>query len=307
MAGGIVVDARGRDLITGRSGQIGQRDQRLRAVLGPDRSLQSAEADPPEPRLSQLLGAVVGPGFRSRMTQALVDLAERRTLLHALLDDLPGAILVSGYAIQRSMPAAAPAAPPAGGAFSEHVRAAEDMCAGWASDATIMVTFRSTGSVPTPMGPPAPRLEPPGDPMSWHRMEPLPTRATRRRRRLDLVPPSPRQPVWTFDSHFRDSYRDAEGVETAVHEYLVDGWLDDACQHVGEARAEARVLPWMECPAAVGSADRMAGRALADLRSAVRAEFVGTTTCTHLNDTFRSLADLLPLRAMIAGGDHELR
>ena len=31
---------------------------------------------------------------------------------------------------------------------------------------------------------------------------------------------------------------------------------------------------------------------LAELRDRVRAEFVGTSTCTHLNDTLRAIADL---------------
>jgi Protein of unknown function (DUF2889) len=32
--------------------------------------------------------------------------------------------------------------------------------------------------------------------------------------------------------------------------------------------------------------------ALADVRNRVRTEFVGVTTCTHLNDTLRSLGDV---------------
>jgi hypothetical protein len=43
----------------------------------------------------------------------------------------------------------------------------------------------------------------------------------------------------------------------------------------------------------------MTGRPLAQLRSQVRSEFVGTSTCTHLNDSLRFLSDLLPLHALV--------
>ncbi len=303
MTGPIEIDARARDLVT-HEGSAPARgaEQQLRATIGFDRTLLTIEAEPAELRLSRLVGTVVGPGFRARMTETIADHADRRTLLHTLLDDLPGAVLVSGYATQRAQPPAIAGSPTPHGAFSQHVRASENMCSGWATSATIMVTFRSTGTIPTPLGPEAPRLERPGDPLSWHGMAPLAPEATRRRRRLDLLPPSADHPNWTFDSHFRDSYRGADGVETAIHEYLVDGWLDADRRHIGAVGAEARVLPWMECPAAVGSARRMAGRSLNGLRGEVRAEFVGTTTCTHLNDSFRVLADLIPLLAQVDAG-----
>jgi hypothetical protein len=232
------------------------------------------------------------------MTELLPDHAASHSLLYALLDDLPGATLVSGYAVQRGQSPTAPTSLPVSPKFAQHVRASEDMCAGWASDATIMVAFRDQGSIPAPLGPPAPRLEQGGDDLSWHRMEPLPRQATRRRRRLDLIPAHDTAAAWAFNSHFRDSYRDAVDNETVVHEYVLDGSLDEAAQRIDRLLAEARVLPWLECPAAVGSAARMPGRLLADLRGDVRNEFVGTTTCTHLNDAFRFLSDLLPLHSL---------
>jgi Protein of unknown function (DUF2889) len=297
MSGPIEVDARARDLRTGDGAWA--HEQRMTATLGVDRAIVAIEAQPAEPLVARLVGAIVGPGFRAHMTELLPGHADRRTLLHTLLDDLPGAALVSGYAMQRTTP---PILPVSGSRYAQHVKVAEDMCAGWASDATIVVTFRATGEIPHPMGPPAPALERPGDPRSWHDMEPLPPESTRRRRRLDLLPPSGDSGAWAFNSHFRDSYCDAEGLETAIHEYQVDGWIDEDRRHLGDVQAQALVLPWVECPGAVASADRLAGRLLADLRAEVRAEFVGTGTCTHLNDSFRVLADLEPL-LHLAGAD----
>ena len=62
-----------------------------------------------------------------------------------------------------------------------------------------------------------------------------------------------------------------------------------------DAVADPHVLPFVECPAAVESADRIVGRRITDLRDEVREEFVGITTCTHLNDLLRSLEDVAAL------------
>jgi Protein of unknown function (DUF2889) len=299
----VTVDARARDVATGPpAGSVWQDTWTLRARIAPGRTLLEIEADPAEPRLAALVGTPVGPGFRSRMTELLPDHAEAGTLLHALLDDMPGAALVTGYAVQRGDSGLIPTSGPGAAAFRRHILASEDMCAGWAGSASIMVAFREHGTLPTPMGPPAPSLETDDDPLGWHAMDPLALGATRRRRRLDLVPSEVVGSGWVFDSHFRDSYRDAGGLETVVHEYLVEGWLEEGLRQIGGAKAEARVLPWVECPAAIGSVDRLAGRSLSDLRPEVRTEFIGTSTCTHLNDTFRFLSDLVPLVAATQRG-----
>ena len=293
------VDARARDLATGPSnGVTYQSEVSFRAMISPDRILMAIESDPPEPRLAELLGSFVGPGFRARMAETLPDHAMRQSLLYALLDDLPGATLVSGYAVQRGeVTTSVPRQPSR--TFESHVMASEDMCAGWASSATIMVAFREKGSIPAPLGPPAPLLENEDDPLSWHLMEPLPRQSTRRRRRLDLLPIGSSGGHWAFDSHFRDSYRDAFGEETVVHEYVVKGSLNDGMTHVDQVQTEARVLPWLECPRAVGSSARMSNKLLSQLRAQVRNEFVGTSTCTHLNDAFRFISDVIPLHDLI--------
>ena len=121
------------------------------------------------------------------------------------------------------------------------------------------------------------------------------------------MPPDDTSAAWTFDSHFRDSYRDAKGTESIIHEYVVVGSLDREVSRIDDLRTEARVLPWVECPAAVGSSARMVAKPLARLRVDVRSEFVGTSTCTHLNDTFRFLSDLLPLHNMVSREDSSTR
>ncbi len=41
-----------------------------------------------------------------------------------------------------------------------------------------------------------------------------------------------------------------------MHEYTVDGSLDTAARTITSVTADVRVLPWQECPGAIGSAAR---------------------------------------------------
>jgi hypothetical protein len=85
---------------------------------------------------------------------------------------------------------------------------------------------------------------------------------------------------------------DDEGTETVVHEFVIGLVLDGRDLRVVDSTATPRVLPWFECPEAAGSAERLVGRPLDGLRASVRAEFLGTSTCTHLNDALRAFEDV---------------
>jgi Protein of unknown function (DUF2889) len=292
----LVVDARARDLRTGPDGTaVVESEAVLRAQIdGATHKLIAIETTPEVPALGALLGVLVGPGFRRQLDEAVSEEREAGTLLYLLLDDLPGAVLVSGYAMQRA------------GAFDEippervkdmstEFLSRDDLCAGWAHDATMMVSVRATGDIPVPIGPPAPVLEPDDDPWSWHAMAPMTPHGMRRRRRLDVLPPLVPGDDHRLDVHFRDSHVDEDGAESVVHEYSVTGMVDGAAGQVVDVTAQAHVLPWTECPGAVGSAHRLAGMPLTELRPWVRRELTGVSTCTHLNDTLRSLADVTVL------------
>ena len=296
--GDLVMTARGRDLRTATdatSTVIDQVDLWLR-VDGSNRQVLSIASHPALPGLEQLVGCPVGPGFRSKINQACPGQREAGTLLHLLLDDLPGAALVSGYAAQRAGVLDQPRRRSKGdvgtSGLARMMASQEDLCAGWARDATLMVTIRSTDEIPVSTGPPAPSLERHDDPLAWHLMAALPPHAMRRRRRLDVVGPVHSEEVYRFDAHFRDSHMDQDGVEWVVHEYSATGAFDEVGGRVIDIGAEAHVLPWMECPGAVASAERLSGMPIAELRTRVRRELTGTSTCTHLNDTLRSLGDL---------------
>jgi hypothetical protein len=147
-------------------------------------------------------------------------------------------------------------------------------------------------------GPEAPDLDHGDDPWAWHAMSPLPIHGMRRRRRIDVHEDRPGQ--MGIDAMFRDTYARADGVETIIHEYTLSAAVDVATGVIVESRATPRVLPWQECPGAVASAARITGMTLQELHFRVRRELVGTSTCTHLNDLLRSVADAAALIAHVS-------
>jgi hypothetical protein len=173
-----------------------------------------------------------------------------------------------------------------------------DLCSGWRADGTMMSAVDIGEPIPLEVGAVAPPLELPGDPHSWHAMEVQPPGSMRRRRRLDVW----REDVVHIDAMFRDTFTNGDGVESVVHEYTLHATAVPDTLEVLTAAADPRVLPWTECPFAADSAKRLVGAGVHDLRSRVKAEFTGISTCTHLNDLMRTLADVPALDRQVAGG-----
>jgi hypothetical protein len=286
--GDLILIGRARDLVTTASGADVIATAHVEARADATRTLRELRTTPAVDGIGALLGLPVASGFRARVAAAAPDHRDACTPLYLLLDDLPVAALVSGYAMQRTgeigrVPAAA---------YSYNV----DQCAGWRAGGTVMVVLAENGAVPMTIGPEAPDLAPPDDDLAWHEHDPLPPHGMRRRRRLDLIAGE----VLQVDAMFRDSYMGADGVETIVHEYSFTGSVARDTMRVVDAHARPRVLPYTECPDAAASAATLAGMAVADLRGRVRQELTGISTCTHLNDLLRSLSDIGALAAVIA-------
>jgi hypothetical protein len=283
--GPIAIDARARDAVTIAAGaEPVCTEQRLEAALDPFQELRSVTAEPPEPALAGLIGARVAAGFRTLAAAAVPERRRDASLLYLILDDLPVAALVSGYALQRTGSI--------GSAPREAYTFNVDLCSGWASDATIMRVIDASGTPPMTLGPDAPALERADDPLGWHEVPAAPPRSTRRRRRIDVA----FGPTLEVDAMFRDSHFDDDGAESVVHEYTLRASIDAETLVVTSIDATPRVLPYVECPAAAASAARLVGFHLDEVRDRVRAELVGTSTCTHLNDLLRSLEDVRGIR-----------
>ncbi len=297
--GPLVIAGSGRDLVT-----LGGGDVAVGAVASSEvvldylggRLIQSAAvaAKPVSVGLDVLVGTRVGSGFRRMLAELMPGLAASHSLTHLLLDELTPGTLISGSALAREGSIKLAGNGPM-------AKMPLDICAGWVADGAMTVAIAETGIPLLGWGPPAPTLERADDPLSWHEMAPLPARSMRRRRLIDLGPgrDSSGSGDLLAQVRFRDSYWEPDGTETVVHEYGLTLAVDPASWLITAAEAVPGPLPAPECPSAAASADRLIGVRVDDLRDLVRAEFTGTSTCTHLNDVFRSLADLAHLWSLV--------
>jgi hypothetical protein len=244
------------------------------------RVVRHVEVTPPIDAVARLSGAPAMSGFRAAADKAAPQLRRSRDLRYALLDDVPVATLISGHALSASGVL--------GDVSKSGYLPVADQCAGFATGGLLMTSFEA-GDPVIVTGPQAPDLDHDDDRLAWHPVAPLPPQAMRRRRRIDVYDDGGGQ--IGLDAMFRDTYVRTDGVETIIHEYTVQAALDADSGVIVDSHATPRVLPWQECPGAVASAERITGMTLSELHFRVRQELFGTSTCTHLNDLLRSVAD----------------
>ncbi len=134
IVGDAVQTGRARDIHTALDGSVtvlGTASVHTRLDWQHNYQLLELSSEPRRAELDGLIGASVSAGFRAAMGSLVPDEREDASLLHLLLDDLPGAALVSGYAIG------------AAGAYSRMQRQGpvlqiEGLCAGFQRGGTIM-------------------------------------------------------------------------------------------------------------------------------------------------------------------------
>jgi hypothetical protein len=267
----------------------------LEAEVDPRRRLARLQLVPDRPEATAMVGSRVGSGFRAQVAAALP--GERGTPLGVLLDDLPGATLISGYVRVRSEAHAG--LPPGSSVPTAALDAMTDVCSGWRAGGRAMESVASGDGIPLQDCPPAPDLVGGGassDGMGWHDIGLLAPGTMRRRRRIDVggLAPCPNgndDPV-EVDAMFRDSYGEPDGTEVVLHEYGLQASLDRDGLVVRSIEAAPAVLPFGECPLAAANVEDLVGRAIGDFRAAVRDQLTGIRSCTHLNDMLRVLADV---------------
>jgi hypothetical protein len=274
----VVADIRGRDLRTNADGSSEPLDQLAVTMTLDPWTVVITEATAP---LGELVGLELRGAFAQAVGEHFPDDAARRSLCYSALEDLRGAHLVSGYAALRA--GLIPDVPEFAAAAIERQG---DICVGWAVEGPVIGTLRDTGHNPVPVGPVAPLLDG-DDALGWHAVAMLAAHTVRRRRRTDVGHEDGELRVV---HHFRDSHCDDDGTERVMHEYLVHAAFDDH-EQLASIDAEARVLPWYECPGALVSAQQLIGVHLDEFPARVRRDLKGVTTCTHLNSTLRTLAD----------------
>ena len=274
--GSIELSGTAHDLATDASGTAAVVERAaLDAVVDSERILRAIE--PREARA--LVGQRVGAGFRAELDARLPSHHARSSPLYLLLDDVPVAALISGYAALHNgqLPTRR-----IGGSTAK-----ADVCSGWRSDGTMVVSLRRKGVMPVPKGPPAPVPDPEHGRRAWHTLNPLRPGVMRRQRLLDVRPDDAGVRVIAM---FRDTHADDTGLVTVLHEYELDARYDPATQTFHGCTANPVVLPWPECTPAAASARVLDGRRAGDLRRVVGKELRGIGSCTHLNDLLRALA-----------------
>lgn len=287
LTGPLHVLGAGRDLVTGVDGDVRVAAEATTEVeidyLG-GRRVTAVRSHPDVPGLGALVGVSAGSGFRRELGAALPDLVVSGSLVHLLLDETTPGTLISGSVLAREGLIK----------IADHragSRAPVDICAGWQAGGTLLDAVAETGVPLLGWGPLAPDLTSADDALAWHPMDPLPAASLRRRRLIDVGPLGADGSVGV-SVRYRDSYGEADGTETVVHEYRLAATVDPVEWRITMAMAMPGPLPAPECPSAAASASRLVGLQLGRVRGVVRDEFTGTTTCTHLNDVFRSLADV---------------
>jgi hypothetical protein len=291
LRGPVTVVARGRDLLTPEDGSA-QVLATARLDVQADfatATIMSIVAEPAHAGLAALAGVGAFSGFRAHVDAAMPAERDSGSVCYQLLDDLPTALMLSGRALR---------AAGLGLDMKASGKLPVDICAGWAADGTLVAGLTDQGPPLNP-GPVARPVKSGNDIHAWHEFGPLAAHGTRRHRRLDTWADIHSAHVECF---FRDSFADSDGVETVVHEYTVHATVDPATSRFLSCEADAGPLPYLECPSAAASAARLEGLTINELRRTVRRDFVGTSTCTHLNDTLRSLQDVGGLLDLLRHG-----
>jgi hypothetical protein len=280
-----------RDILTPVSGgvPIVAAEDRFEASLKPDRTIAAIAADPPRPRLSRLVGQRGGGGLRKVLEETLPDERRHSTPLYLLLDDISGSSLVAGWAwSQWDLNWLANARAALGHAdIEEAFRSREGICAGFVPGSSAF-TIKADRT-----GTPAPDLRNPEDPEGWHAMAAQEGVGMRRARRIDVH----LKEVIVIEAAFQDSASTPSGGRAVVHEYTLEAAADPVSWRILSIGATPRVLPFVECPAAVDNLKSLIGTPLPALRHEVLARLRGTLGCTHLNDAIRALADVPKLVA----------
>jgi hypothetical protein len=213
--------------------------------------------------------------------------AEAGSLLRQVLDDMPAAALISGYAWMRL--ARREGHDPSTLVPANMLERMSDLCSGWRTGGEAVASIETSHGMPIQDCPPAPVDD--SDPWGWHATGPLDRDWMRRRRCLDVsVDDSGGFSIWAM---FRDTVGEQDGAEVVLHEYAVTA--SGTGTVVGAVTAEPRVLPFPECPAAAAAVGDLVGCQLADLSTSVPELLTGIRSCTHLNDLLRALGGVADL------------
>jgi hypothetical protein len=292
---------RARDYITPLDGGPGQasREATLEASLDVDRTITAIAATPAPAHLQALVGERGGGHLRMVLREKLPELHAEGHPLYLLLDDISGTSLISSWGWSLWNPdwlsGGANAIPPE--VLAKMMRDRAGVCWGLQIGHSGMSPNRAAFHEDAADGG---DLRNPADPEGWHEFPPVAQVSMRRARRIDVWR-DPASGLIHLDSAFQDSAPRPAGGRAALHEYRLTATVDPQTMELLSLEPEPRVLPFVECPGAVGNARGLVGTPLPKIREAVLNELRGAAGCTHLNDALRALAEVPMLVGQLAG------
>jgi hypothetical protein len=278
---------RARDIVTRNTGgvPIACAEDSFDALLSPERSIVSIQAQPARTALSRLVGERGGGGLRRVLEQVVPEERRNGTPLYLLLDDISGASLVAGWAWSQWDPNWMETSRQLlkGFDLEKAFRSREGICSGFAPGSSAFSPGTNRAGTPTT------DLRHPEDPTGWHELTAQDGHVgLRRARRIDVRLAE----EIVIDSAFQDSATTPAGGRAVVHEYRLMATADRETLRLRSIAAEPRVLPFVECPAAALNLGGLLGTPLPALRDKVLVQLKGTAGCTHLNDALRALAEV---------------
>jgi hypothetical protein len=282
------VHGHARDLYTPADGSTPRvlAEDWLEVSASAQREILYITTKPSRARAAELIGSRGGGHLRAKLAQVLPGERETGSPLYLLIDDFSGASLVAGWAWSRWDEEWTTRSRGQGPTTGRN-RLMEGICAGFRPGSTAL---RSDGTADRRILSSAPvvPLPHPEDPLGWHTLPEQAGVGMRRARRIDVWV----EDVIHIDAGFQDSATSPAGGRVAVHEYHVTARADPNSFELISVKAEPRVLPYRECPAASPNASRMLGTPLGELRLEVLEKLPGSLGCTHLNDVLRSFAEV---------------
>lgn len=290
-AGDKILHGRSRDVVVPAVGgeAVVRAAASMEATLQADRTIKAITAEPAPPRLQRLVGERGGGHLRMIMREVLPELIADADPLYLLLDDISGVSLVSAWAWSLWNPDWLSSMRKSGGDDNLAAMMAErvDVCWGFQRGHSSLDPARADGVGTADGG----ELRNPLDPAGWHEFPALDGVSMRRARRIDVWRDAATG-VIHIDSAFQDSAPRPEGGRAALHEYRLAATADPETLELLTLEPEARVLPFVECPGAIGNARALVGSSLPAIRESVLNDLRGPRGCTHLNDALRALADV---------------
>lgn len=288
-----ILHGRSRDFVTpkagGAAGGAGavRAAASLEAALDAERTITAISADPAPPQLQRLVGERGGGHLRMLMREIMPDLIADADPLYLLLDDISGVSLIASWAWSLWNPDWRSATTGSEDEMTKMLEERIDVCWGFQRGNSTFDSARRS-EVGTADGG---ELRNPADPAGWHEFPVVNGVSMRRARRIDVWRDEATG-VIRIDSAFQDSAPRPDGTRAALHEYRLAASADPVTLELLTLEPEARVLPFGECPGAIGNAVALVGSSLPEIRQSVLNDLRGPRGCTHLNDALRALADV---------------